>query len=139
VDLLDLAEEDINGHPLWNYYDKTDPPEDISEDEEEPQTCGAAIECFVGESGKACYQYTRKLPNGHKAWLERHVSEFVVGLNCMLKDHIPEVLLQTKHTWGGETFQAHTWFQGGIWCNWVFIDWGKEHGILLASRPTTTS
>jgi hypothetical protein len=37
---------------------------------------------------------------------------------------------QTKHTQGGETFRAHTWFQGGIWCNWVFIDWGKEHGIL---------
>jgi hypothetical protein len=54
----------------------------------------------------------------------------MVGLNHALKSYISEVLLQTKHTWCEETFWAHFWFQGGIWHDWVFIDLGKEHGIL---------
>jgi hypothetical protein len=76
------------------------------------------------------YKYTRKLQHGHKAKLERQLIEFMIGLQDAVKDHIPKVPLQTKHTRCGETFRAHTWFRGAIWRDWVYIDWGDDGGEL---------
>jgi hypothetical protein len=96
----------------------------------EPKTGGAAIDCYHDEEGNNVYKYTRKLHHGHKAKLERQLIEFMIGLQDTVKEHIPRVPLQTKHTWCGETFRAHTWFCGTIWRDWVFIDWGNDGGEL---------
>jgi hypothetical protein len=104
--------------------------EEDEEEFDEPKTGGAAIDCYHDEEGNNVYKYTRKLQHGHKAKLERQLIEFMIGLQDAVKDHIPRVPLQTKHTQCGETFRAHTWFRGAIWRDWVFIDWGDDGGEL---------
>jgi hypothetical protein len=104
--------------------------ESMMEEFDEPKTGGAAIDCYHDEEGNNVYKYTRKLHHSHKAKLERQLIEFMIGLQDAVKEHIPRVPLQTKHTWCGETFRAHTWFCSAIWRDWVFIDWGDDGGEL---------
>jgi hypothetical protein len=132
--MLDLAKLEIDGRPLWKYhscpFEDGEMEEEDEEEFDEPKTGGAAIDCYHDEEGNNVYKYTRKLQHGHKAKLERQLIEFMIGLQDAVKDHIPRVPLQTKHTWCGETFCAHTWFCGAIWRDWVFIDWGDDGGEL---------
>jgi hypothetical protein len=132
--MLDLVKLEIDGRPLWKYhshpFEDGEMEEEDEEEFDEPKTGGAAIDCYHDEEGNNVYKYTRKLQHSHKAKLERQLIEFMIGLQDAVKDHIPRVPLQTKHTWCGQTFRAHTWFHGDIWRDWVFIDWGDDGGEL---------
>jgi len=93
---------EIDGSPLWKYHScPFEDGETVVEEEEfdEPKTGAAAIDCYHDEGGNAVYKYTRNLTNhSHKAMLERQLIDFMIGLQDAVKEHIPRVPLQTKHT-----------------------------------------
>jgi hypothetical protein len=142
VSMLDLAKLEIDGRPLWNYhscpFEDGGMEEEDEEEFDEPKTGGAAIDYYCDEEGNNVYKYTRKLQHSHKAKkLERQLIEFMIGLQDAVKDHILRVPLQTKHTWCGETFCAHTWFCGDIW-RWLQLKWLPRGTSILTLTPRQT-
>ena len=65
---------------------------------------------------------------------DQYVCKFVQGLQDLVSDWIPEVVVLSEHKRNGQVFWCHPNFQseGSAWQDWVMVDWGEEYGQLPA-------
>jgi hypothetical protein len=154
--MLDLALQEIEGRPLWEYYQGYWHPEEPAKEEAEPWTGGTRIKVAREEDGEAVWWFPgqrtkRKVkdlvmdemaldddldaPEPYDGRRESHwdagVVEYLANLQDELQDYSTrELLVLCEHKRKGSTFRAHPNYRGkGYWNDWVLIDWGA-HGTL---------
>ena len=126
--LLDLAQEEMDGRPLWEYPDgyhhdvQMDPPV------EEPTLGGSTLLCYkdssTGTNTCALGRKTKADLNG--MGVETDLIDFIVGLQEQVEEHIEEVPLYGMHKREGQIFRGTHSYLGQPWRDWVMIDWGSD-------------
>ena len=130
VELLALADEEIKGRPLWDYFEGYihEPPK--APVEQPPFTGGAAFRVHRGDNGKGEIQPVRQSRGKqHRFMMEDALLRFINGLQDKVKGHYEEVILNTFHQRNGQIFRSNASYKGSVWRDWVFVDWGPD-GIL---------
>jgi len=152
VHMLELAELEESGFPLWHYYlghefDLQEASNSLSEgsdssvgsdnlgqngsmDEANVFTGGAAFRVYRDENGEHQIQSVRKVgAKGARFMMEETLLSFFVGLQDRVSGHYKEVPLLTFHRRNGQYFRSSASYRGSVWRDWVFVDWG-DWGIL---------
>jgi hypothetical protein len=137
--VIDLAIEEINGRPLWEYFDG------YFEDKEEDTpvappkkdviwTGGARITVEMDDDNELQYFIHSRMKAADSVVWDDDVVQFVYGLQDLVSNWIPEVTVLTEHKRSGHIFRANPNFrsEGTAWRDWVKIDWGEEYGHLPA-------
>ena len=131
IHLLDLAQEELDGRPLWEYPEgyihdvQMDPP--VSP----PAIGGAVLKCYHDpQRGLNVAQMARKIKGKVASQrLEQDLIDFVVDLQDKVKDYMDEVPLYSSHKREGQIFRGTHSYLGLPWRDWVLIDWGRD-GVL---------
>ena len=131
--LLDLAEEEIESRPIWDYYErKYEVMEEYQEDmrgnlaqSNKNETKGTQIGVYTDEdSGAPRFKFCNsRICNQEKVQWDVDVVTYLVHL----QEHILERQLDifTEHRRNGTIFRAHpNYRQLGHWNDWVQVDWG---------------
>ena len=125
--LLAYAKEELNGRPLWEYWDGhihstvTEPPEC------EPITGGSSyVLHYEEETDTISLVSKRKVKDEAGLYIETDFVDFVDWLQVKVEKYVPELEVRTEHKRNGEIFRAHTQFYGGIWRDWVLVDWSED-------------
>ena len=124
VHLLNLAGEEMEGRPLWKYWEGHKHPEIVVPDDSGITTGGSTFVCHWDEDSGS-YNLVSKLRDDDDAplYVESDFVKFVANLQEKLGDsHTVEV--RSQHKRHGEIFRSHMQFHGGVWRDWVLIDWG---------------
>lgn len=130
VELLALAQEEINGRPLWDYYSGQNHPEEVMEKQPGPPAVeGRAFLVYRHPSGRKIMCDARKIRGKHQPiTVEQDFVDFLVGLQDKVFEHIGKVVLRSLHKRNGHLFRGHSMFHGSVWRDWVKIDWGRGYG-----------
>ena len=105
IHLLELANQEFEGRPLWDYLVGYHHTPQIAPDEAQPRTGGAVIKCFRGANGTAKCKYLTRCAGSHMALLETCLLEFVICLQeCFVQLYPEGVYLRTEHERGGSIF-----------------------------------
>ena len=131
IHLLDLANEELLGHPLWKHYEGHHHPVEIErKDFGEPRLGGAELHCYFDATmGRNAFNVLTRMKNRDEVKMETDLVDFMVGLQDSMLDFMPLVVLRTNHHRGGQKFRAHTMFMGEVWRDWVLVDWDAD-GVL---------
>lgn len=127
MDLLELAEQEMLGRPIWEYSLGYSQPMKKEEIEPEPETGGAKFEIVDGEQTDT-YVVTlhSKIANSDKMKVENELCKFFVNLQEKVRQYCGKLYLRTEHTRHGQIFRAHPYYRGRVWRDWVVVDWGEE-------------
>lgn len=130
VFLLDLADLEFSGKPLWHYYVGHDFPNQEDPIEDSSSTGGAKYRVTRDQNGEYQIHSARKI-NGkvQQFMVEETFVSFLGGLQHAVAEHYDEVLLQSMHQRNGQIFRSDTVYRGTVWRDWVYVDWGNW-GIL---------
>jgi hypothetical protein len=125
--LLALAEEELNGRPLWEYWNghyHSPIPEPL---EPEPSTGGSSYILHYNEGADITSLVSKRRVNDEAGlYIETDFVNFVDKLQVKVEDYVPEIEVRTQHKRNGEIFRAHTQFHGGVWRDWVLVDWSED-------------
>jgi hypothetical protein len=126
--LLELALEEMNGRPLWDYFHGFEHDVEMeAELEATPHIGGAKYRIFTDNHGQNQCTAVRKIKGKLPEFqIEETFVDFVVGLKDAVNMHIPEVIVHSKHKRSGQIFHANVAFRGNVWRDWVWVDWGQD-------------
>ena len=125
--LLQLAQEELSGRPLFNYFQGYSHPPDKAAQHREPAVKGAAIRCYRESDGHNYAQKPTKIDGKYvEIIMEQDLVDFVVGLREAVEEHIDDPLLYSVHEREGQIFRASSSFLGNVWRDWVIMDWGRD-------------
>ncbi|MCA1807754.1 MAG: hypothetical protein LC687_07900, partial [Actinobacteria bacterium] len=126
-EVLDLAIQELEGRPLWDYFQGYKHP-NIVQEENEPDTIGGMmynVEWDDEENAEGFVIKTRM-----KAKDEVEMDTQLLGyLNRVQAKLLEENLVErlqvfSEHTRSGQKFRAHPNYRGkGVWRDWVMIHW----------------
>jgi len=140
-DILDLAIEEIKGRPLWDYfrgYKHAEPYENHPNGRKKSSTGGSRIEgshieVEIGDDGKPTWGFTDKsqVKNKAKVLWDDDLIHFLIDIQKEFQQHIGKLPIATEHKRNGQIFRGHpNYRRGGVWNDWVIVDWGVGHGQL---------
>ena len=125
--LLAYAGEELDGRPLWEYYDGHYHPSPKEPPAPEPHTGGSSyILHYEEDTDTVSLVSKRKVKDARGLYIETDFVEYVDVLQDKVYDYVPEIQVRTEHKREGEIFRAHTQCYGGIWRDWVLVDWSDE-------------
>jgi len=130
VDLIGLAMAEIEGRPLWDYpLGYMFLPQQVKKIPE-PSLGGAKFHCFYDQRER------RNQVNSMIDFkcdidltLEDDLVDFVVQLQNAVKGFNKIVYLRTNHYRNGQIFRGHVHLKGGVWRDWVIVDWDDDGKI----------
>ena len=130
IELLELAQQELEGRPLWEYFDGYVHQAQPVPKPEPNVTGGATYRVYMGEDGDCQVQSIRKSEgNSQELVMEDTLLRFIIGLQIAVKDHYKEVPLMTYHKRSGQIFRAAAHYRGEVWRDWVNINW-VGHGVI---------
>ena len=144
--LIELAMEELDGRPLWDYFNGFEhPPEPNSgpmDDDSQPtdeitatnrfdiRTGGAKMVVSTGNNGAPSWEMVSR-SQGNKVTWNDDVRECLHDLQVYVANWMSQVPLYTEHKRNGHIFRSHPNFRGeGPWRDWALFDWGEEYGTL---------
>ena len=156
--LLDLAQQEMDGRPLWEYldgyddYEESDDDEETNDEDEMPPLeadaaaaapaelpvygiSGTRIKVSVDpESGESQFEFPgSKMANTDVTW-EKSIIHFLLDVQTKCVGKMPSDFLdiRTEHVRGvGRIFRAHPNYRGkGMWNDWALFDWADDGGKL---------
>ena len=125
--LLALAMAEIKGRPLWHYLTGYERVVEYGQNNLGNKTKGTTMTCTLGddEVENMLNCKSRYLRNSMIA--EGDFVDFIAGLQQEVGPVLPKPLeVKTEHTRDGQIFRAHTRYLGGVWRDWVEVDWGDD-------------
>ena len=127
IHLLELANQELNGRQLWNYYDLCPTKTPEPQKDEKVSLGGQQFYVVHEDQDNANYAIlvTRKRGN-QKMNLEQDLINFVYNLQCRLPVNNKKAYVSSTYHRGTYIFRASTNFHGKPWRDWVIIDWGDE-------------
>jgi hypothetical protein len=133
VNLLELAQEEMEGRAMWDYALGHEFEEPNAEKPEVTSTGGARFKCYRDEDRAYKFDILNDFKGKMDTALEEDLIKFVVILQRKVTDYYPGgVELRTEHKRHGLTFRAHANYKGGVWRDWVLIQWNLEERPLPA-------
>ena len=116
----------MRGRPLWEYWDGHEHFPIVEPPIKENSTGGSTYFCYWDEDTESHNLVAKeKTQDPAGLFVETDFVNFVVKLQDKLGDrHIVEV--RSQHKRNGEIFRSHTQFHGGVWRDWVMVDWDDE-------------
>jgi hypothetical protein len=129
--LLDLAMEEMEGRPVWNYYHGSQHTVPIvGKKEDAPPTIGGSQYRIFVENGEYNCSTVRQIGGmSNEFMLENTLMDFVVGLKEAVAEHIDEVLVASLHERKGQKFRSSPSYRGSVWRDWALVDW-SDYGVL---------
>ena len=141
--VLDLLKQELEGRPLWDYYDgyihgPPDEEQQLDDDDDgndnNTSTAGTVLVVFRDEDGESNWNFARKRsPNqaiSSSSW-DTPVIDFLVGLQDQVLQYMHELPIRCEHTRFGQIFRGHPNYRGkGYWNDWAIVDWGPGWGRL---------
>ena len=122
--LLDLAMEEMNGRPLWEYFSGFEHPDTVKK-EKGIQTGGMMFEVFWNDKINAtAFEIQTRMANKNKVFIEAGLVDFLYDLQEELSDTVTKLQVYSEHSRHGQMFRAHPNYRGkGHWRDWVMIQW----------------
>ena len=154
--VLDLALEELDGRPLWEYLDGYDHPviavkpseleknnEDLDgnhndvdgENANKPETStgGTRIQVYWQDDGTPWFKYPFDRTKKRARW-DKHIVKYLFNLQEELQDDgklAGPLSICTEHKRDGQIFRGSPDFRRkGLWNDWVKVDWGPGYGCL---------
>jgi hypothetical protein len=144
--VLDLAMEEIDGRPLWEYYNGFEHKIFVQHDPVQT-TGGMKMKVYWNtETQKADFKILTRMKDQSKVAMEDGFLRYALDIQEDLAHLFPIVPICAEHSRGGQIFRAHPNFMGkGAWRDWVMINWeggalpGKIWGFIdLSTMPNGT-
>ena len=127
VHLLQLAEEELAGNCLWDYYNGRPTPDAQMPDALASAVGGARVKALFCPQEKRNYAFLiTKNKSKHGVRLELQLIDFIAKLQTIVGNYTKSPDIWTKYVRDGQIFRAHTHFFGQVWRDWAVIDWGDE-------------
>ena len=130
MQLLELAEQELQGKYLWNYGNQ---PKTVAKEkpfiEKEPIGGSKYLVYYDDESEQYLAADTSRSKRGKKIIMEKGLIDFVGGLQEKVSQHICAVPIRTEHARKGQMFRAHPRYREHVWRDWVIVDW-EEEGLI---------
>ena len=122
--VLDLAMEEMEGRPLWEYYNGFDHKTFVQPDK--VQTTGGMKwrAEWDNDLNKVTFKILTRMKDAWKVALEDELVNYAFEMQNDLADLFPVLPICAEHSRGGQMFCAHPNFMGkGAWRDWVMINW----------------
>jgi hypothetical protein len=128
--VLDLALQELDGRPLWEYslgyYHKEnfevgniDGAEDRTN-----ATGGMRFHVYRGNNGDASLKVETRMQSKEKHSTDVQFLQFLLKIQDDVQHIIPKMKVLAEHHRGDQIFRAHANFRGqGSWRDWVMIKW----------------
>jgi hypothetical protein len=122
--VLDLAMEEIDGRPLWDYYHGFEHTQKI---EKTPTQTTGDMKMVVSENvttNQLEYKIITRMKDKQKVKVETELLEFVMRIQKDLDDVLPIIPICAEHCRGDQIFRSHPNYLGkGPWRDWVMVRW----------------
>ncbi len=129
IHLLEMALAEIEGRPLWEYYENTYKYAKNTPNPEKPHLAGSKIHLDYDYNTNKNLVYVLERGKNKYLIMEQQFVDFVDGLKRIVGNNIPGFCVRTEHKRNNVIFRASTLFRGKVWRDWVMVDWGEE-GVL---------
>ena len=134
--LVDLAMQEINGRPLWDYFIGFEhPPEPLQDDDDavketDVATGGSRITVFRDEDNEVSWKFPMLREDNaddvKNVW-DVDVLNFLIGVQDDLQNYTDELPIRCEHRRHGQIFRAHpNYRKRGTWNDWALVDWGPD-------------
>lgn len=125
-EVLDLAIQEIEGRPLWDYFQGFEHKENV--EKEKIDSLGGMMYQVGWDDDKNSVYFDIKTQMQHKEKVEMNTQllEYVYSLQAVLLEEelIERIQVFSEHTRSGQIFRAHPNYRGkGAWRDWVMIQW----------------
>lgn len=126
--LLDLANEEFQGRPLWNYWEGYSHNVVKEVPTPQPKTGGQGYRCVIHpQSGHNVLVHAKKIKGKNtEVLVEQPLTDFIAGLQHAVRDYIGPLTVHSRHKRKGQIFRANIAFLDSVWRDWVIIDWGED-------------
>jgi hypothetical protein len=129
--LLDLAMEEINGRKLWNYWEGHPPirAKERAPSEGNSRIGGTRFEVVIDpDTGEYDMKLLTKIKGSADMFVEQDFINFVGKLQTKIADKygINKVPIYGNHHREGMTFRGSPMNNGGVWRDWVMVDWSDD-------------
>lgn len=145
--LIELAMEELDGRPLWDYFDgfvhqqepDSQPQNNDSQSTagdsataiSDSRTGGAKIVVYTGNDGAPKWDILSRMKDADKSMWNDDVRDCLYDLQGYVAHWMEEVPLYTEHKRNGHIFRSHPNYRGeGPWRDWALFDWGEDYGTL---------
>ena len=122
--VLDLAMEEINGRPLWEYYSGFVHP---TKAEKDPVQTTGGMKMVASEAegtNTVEFEIITRMKNKESVRVEMGLLEFVLEIQKKLENWFPVLPICAEHSRGGQIFRSHPNYRGkGPWRDWVMVRW----------------
>ena len=126
--VLDMALEEIDGRPLWDYFVGYDR---IKKATKEPENSIGGMMYIVyadADTKNVDFEIKTRMKNKNKVRLDVDLLGYIIRLQTLLvrAGHDEFVKVFSQYNRGEEIFRAHPNFRGkGLWRDWVMIQWNQ--------------
>ena len=131
-ELLEMANEEFEGRPLWDYWNGYHYNAKMEVPPAPPEIGGGAYRCVQHpQTGHYSFVHARNI--GGKSgdvMVEQPLINFVAALQYAVRGHVDSLQLHTVHKRDGVIFRGNMSFIGTVWPDWVLVDWGDDGGLL---------
>ena len=122
--VLDLAIEEIDGRPLWEYYNGFAHQTKV---QKQPVQTTGGMKMVVSENEttkEVEYQIITRMKNKDGVKVEMQLLQFVLTIQKELATITSVIPICAEHCRGGQIFRSHPNFLGkGPWRDWVMMRW----------------
>jgi len=131
VHLLALATEEMEGRPLWKYFEGYVHYDEATVSIAAPITGGAKFDCNVDEdSQQNSLDMMTRMARADGIYIEQAFVDFVAGLqNKVRRVGIGNIELRTEHKRNGQIFRGHMKYRETVWRDWVEVDWDDDGNL----------
>lgn len=126
--VLDLALEEIDGRPLWEYFYGYDRSNEATE-EPTDSIGGMMYNVFVhADKNDTDFEIKTRMKNKEKVRLDGDLLKYILRIQTLLVRAGYDEFLQvfSQYNRGEQIFRAHPNFRGkGFWRDWVMLRWDQ--------------
>ena len=124
--LLELAEQEMEGKVMWNYFIKTNQQVAKAPENDAKIITGATITAKQNAITHLYYAIITTGSQEKEIPLENDLMEYLHDLQNAVKDYIPDLAMRTEYKRLGYIFRAHSKFKGRVWRDWVNVSWQED-------------
>jgi hypothetical protein len=128
--VLDLALQELEGRPLWqyslgHYHEEILQEENIDSSQDViNNTGGMRFHVFEDNNGAPSFKVTTRMQKKEKLVLDVQFHEFLLMIQRDVEHIIPKMEICAEHRRGEQIFRAHPNYRGkGPWRDWAMIKW----------------
>ena len=128
--VVDMAMEELNGRPLWEYHDGFSHPV-LPEKPLTTSTGGSVIEVSsIPGTSRYSWRIKSQVKGKDNARWNKEVVQFLGELQDKVIDKVGKLMIRTQHKRQGFIFRANPFYRKGKWRDWVKVDYGRKYGEL---------